>query len=441
MTKRITIGALPSEIDALVSLPQLRQYDLKFLTARGTVEDRWVSSFLPAAQIVRYQLPPKKTSVEQADLTDLFRQWQRERSLKNISHLWLATANHDRPTLQRWSRALNVKLIATDLRLQQQFEQKIWFDRYLARHAVPRPPSRVMAASELGRQLPYPVTVVQQPLSDGGEGTFFVATTAAVRSLLRSGQLQPNERCLAREYIVGQSYGITVLIGADTIALSGLRLQGFVDGEHHRRRFMGIQWLPTAVFKKHQAKITEIFTKLALQMKADGFLGFANFDFLLDRRGGIYILECNPRSSFAQTHFSLSADLLSGLNSNQLLFSALLNPGAVRPTRTRGLSASAFRGAALYLKAQPRRGSTLTVQRTFPLGVYRLRAGAVSFVTADVRRGLKPNEFIFVSVVELGERYPAWYDISTIVSSFPLFNSAGRPNRDARALAAHFRLG
>lgn len=441
MTKRITIGALPSEIDALVSLPQLRPYDLKFLTARGTVEDRWVSSFLPEAQIVRYQLPPKKTSVEQADLTDLFRQWQKERSLKNISHLWLATANHDRPTLQRWSRALNVKLIATDLRLQQRFEQKIWFDRYLARHKVPRPPSRVMAASELGRQLPYRATVIQQPLSDGGEGTFFVTSTTAVRSLLRSGQLQPNERCLAREYIVGKSYGITVLIGAGIIALSGLRLQGFVDGEQHRRRFMGIQWLPTVVFKKNKAAITEIFTKLALQMKADGFLGFANFDFLLDGRGGIYLLECNPRSSFAQTHFSLSTDLLSGLNSNQLLFSALLNPGSARPTQTRGLSSSSFRGAALYLKAKPRSGSTLTVRRTLPLGVYRLRAGAVSYVTPDVRRGLKSNEFIFVSVAELGERYPAWYDIGTIISAFPLFNQAGRPNRDARTLAAHFRLG
>jgi len=438
MPRRLAVGILPIEIDGLVAFTQLRRYSLRCLTARDTAEDRWVSSFLPPAAIVRYSLPATCSSVEQADLSELFTAWRRQGTLRGISHLWLDTANHDRQTLRRWTKKLHIRLIATDVERQQQFENKIWFDRFLGKHGLPKPVSCVQTGRQLSRQLPYRRCVIQHSMSDGGEGTFFVRATAQVQTLLRSARLRASERYLVRQFIAGTAYGITALITPSDVQLSALRVQEFVSAKNSQRHFLGIQWVPGDSVRKDSTKIAAVFKRVGRLLQAEGFIGFANFDFLLDRHGDVHIVECNPRISFSQTHFALCPALLAGLNANQLFFAALLGQKRFRFPRSAGLPVSNFSGAALYLKARPVRGKRLTIRKVFPSGIYRVRAGRVEFVSPDIRRTLRSDECIYVAAVAVGEQYPAWYDMGTIVSVFPLFSPAGRPNHSTRVLERYF---
>ena len=438
--KTIKIGVFSLGIDSLMLTPP-SGFRFIFLVARGTEEERWMRQFLDPKDFLLYTLKRgnlcalgSEAILKHSDVTALMKR-------SGIRHLWLT--GQSSPFIESWSRKHRIRTLSTDLKTQRKFEDKLRFDAFLARHHLPKPPSeRVLFPKS-------PITlkglvVLQKPVSLGGQGTFFLRDGKEAQTLLDSGKIRPGRHYLARQRIEGKTYGITVLVGSETISLSALREQCF--SEHYTSNhghFLGIQWTPNSELGPAiQATINSTFRATGEALRSEGFFGFANIDFIISSDSEeLFLIECNPRLSNATAHLfkfpSLSLD--PEIGTGFVRDSALRNP--LRDSfRFHGLPAPDFRGTLLLISVFPTRQNPHIVRQTYPRGLYRLKGKQVRWIDPDPRKiSSGDKQFALLSLAEAGEQFIVTEIMATVFSNFPLFDALGRMNSDGHLILDHFK--
>jgi hypothetical protein len=439
MTERLAL--FPRGLDGLF-LPELPGRELLLLVERGRPEQRWAQRFA-AARLIPYELRGEQPLQELTTGEALARSNIAE-AMRGAGAGALFLHGSRSADIDAWARAAGVRLVAAAAGWARSLEHKIQFDRLLARHRIARPRS---VSGRAGRLDPLPFAgraVAQRPDSMGGEGTFFLAPGAPLRSLVDAGLLRASETCLVREFVRGPALGITVLVGERLVALSALRLQCYYPGpaSSAQRMFAGIQWLPRGALSRRLAgRVERLFLALGRSLHEQGYRGFANVDFICGAGDDPRVIECNPRPSAATPALLVWPELISELPVAELYFDALrARRRAAGRLQLVGLPRGDFAGATLDIQANPRDGGARKVRRTVESGVYRVSRAGHSFVGPDPGLlGPRGSLFAYASI-RRGERYAFDATLVNVCSSVPLYDRHGRLNARGRSVYAAFEV-
>ena len=353
-----------------------------------------------------------------------------------VRALFLSTACSD--PIRSWAVRAGVRLLSTDPDHQRRFEHKLWFDAFLRAHDLPRPRGGVMT---LGRRARFPAVlsarasaVVQEPESVGGEGTWFVDGAEEVDRLADAGVLRRGRRYLVREFIDGRPFGISVFVAPGTVALSAARLQCYnpCRGAGGARVFAGIQWVPTdALSPMLRRNMQRVFTRLGDLLYRRRYFGFANFDFMVDARDRLAVIECNPRMSAATPQVLLHPALLGGVDAGRAyLDPELLHRSYPRACRRRPLPRSSYRGATLDLVSS----APAVITRGLASGRYRWTGRDLIWIDPDLRRLDGDNELAVIGIARPGQRCQPGETLASVMANFALHDDHGAPGPPARRL-------
>ncbi|MFO0747120.1 MAG: ATP-grasp domain-containing protein [Myxococcota bacterium] len=356
------MAVLPRGIDGLFMRRAPSAAGFRYLVEAGSPDEAWARAFLPASALLRYRLRgalgPSPTTPEILAASDVGLVMARA----GIAHLLLTLSRTQ--AMQAWARLQRVTLLAP-APAHRVLEDKLWFHRFMRREGIPQPAGGAVDIARARRLDWRRRQVLQDPGSCGGEGTWFPEGPADIDALVAAGALLPGARYLARRFIDGRPYGITVLVAPGRVALSALRLQCYFPARDGVREFAGLQWTPTAAFAPATlARIEQVMLRLGRALHRRRFLGFANIDFMLDGDGQVFVLECNPRMSASSPHVFRHPELLGGASAGAAAGAEagfdpaeLLLAGFARrqawPARAvaHGISASTFEGATLDVLA------------------------------------------------------------------------------------------
>jgi hypothetical protein len=429
---------LPRGLDGLF-LPPVAGVEVLALVPRGSPEEAWARALYPADHVLPYAwrrddlgpYPATADVLERSDIAAVMRASHVEALLLSASCA---------PMTLAWSQRHDVRLLMTDHEHQRRFEDKIAFDTFLKRHDLPRPTGGPVT---LGRD-PLPVrgpAVVQVPDSMGGEGTFFVRGPEDVDALTRRGALHAGRRYLVRERIQGAPYGVTIFVAPGLVALSALRLQCYHpdDGGAEPRAFAGVQWVPSsALGRALRLRVDQTFLALGELLYRRRFFGFANVDFMIDGRGRLFIIECNPRMSAATPQLLHLPELLSGVSAGAAFLQGFLGGRGYPHEHARlPLPTTSYRGATLDVVYAPGREGVVT--REHASGLYALGADPPSYLGPDVRRLAGSGELAVISFARAGQPCRQGDTLATLLSTDPLYDDRGEMLAPARRALTHFR--
>lgn len=429
--------------DAIVSLA---------LVPRGSAEEAWARSFLPAEQVLPFTLaegagplPSTEQVLLRSDVDAVCR-------AAGVAGLLLSAACS--PAIHAWAGRRGLRLFMSDFAHQRALEDKITFDALLRERGLPTPPGGAILLSPRPHLPVRGRAVVQIPDSLGGEGTFFVRGRRGAARLVAAGAIPARgaQRVLVRRHVTGRPCGLTVFVVPGLVALSAVRLQCYHPAAPGapRRAFAGVQWLATASLPRAlRRRLEETFLALGTLLHRRRFLGFANCDFLIDEQDRPQVLECNPRMSAATPQLLRDPALLGGLPAGPRFIEACLGPGPGERTwawgrspRLQGLPDVAYRGATLDIVPT---GPLVT--RAFPSGRYALASdagpGDVRFLGPEVRGALGAGEFALFSFArpfaQPGQPCHEDDTLATVLSDEPLYDERGALAAPARRILSHLR--
>lgn len=413
-------------------------------------EEDWIGSIVPRERTIVYQLRGHKND-PYPSTGDVLRDSNVAQELRRRRIGSLVLSSSFTPDVRDWSQRNGMQVIASRFEDQRRLENKIWFDRFLTRHAIRKPESIIVRVAHLVRSAPTgnavstgrvgqvvrsgtrvgaakspdwlrgPV-VVQRADSLGGEGTYFLDSAGEWPELARRLELPVGERLLMRRFITGRSLGITVFVSPGTIALSAVRRQCYFprsDGVE-RSTFAGIQWVASdELSSRLRTSIESVFRALGEQLYRSRFVGFANCDFLADADDRVWLIECNPRMSAATPQLLARPELSGGVLTGERLLDAFRLPRRwpAQPVWS-PFPETTYRGATLELVCPP----SAVVNREPRSGAYRDRAGSYALYSLS-KRGQRPTPEATLGIV---------------LADFPLYDGE-TPNAEAYRLIKKFR--
>lgn len=408
-------------------LPPIAGCETFALLRAGSPEADWAGTIVPRAAALVYRLrgheaDPYPSTGDVLRDSDVARVLQR----RGISALLLSSSF----TLEvrDWAQRHGVRILAADYEDQERLENKLWFDRFLARHQIPRPESAVVVAGEhsaLSVLSDAGPVVVQRADSMGGEGTYFLTSLSEWPKVAGDLPLPRGERCLARRFVSGRPLGISVFVAPGLVALSAVRLQCYYPrhGGEDRRLFAGVQWLPAKSLAPHLCgRINAVFQRLGTLLYRRKYFGFANFDFLADSEDQVWVIECNPRMSAATPQLLAQPELSGGVSLGRKLLEGFARPRRwPRAFASSPLPMTDYAGATLDITGQS--STSQPVRREFASRPHSDRAGEVAVY----------------SLASKGQVATSETTLATILADFPLYDARGNLNAAGRRLTAHFR--
>ncbi len=333
------------------------------------------------------------------------------------------------PRVHQWAQQHGLTLLMTRFDLQDQLENKLWFDGFLRAHGLPVPPRMPLPLGATDWQGPV---AIQEPDSLGGEGTFLVRAPDQLAQLWGQGHLQPGRPYLTRALLPGQAFGITVFVDASLTLLSAIRQQCYAPATQHLL-FAGVQWA-TALPDPLRQQLSRIFLRLGRALREVEFRGFANVDFLLDPQQNVWILECNPRLSAATPQLARHRQTTGGFDLTERFEDVeFLSRPEAATIDEQGIAQSDFAGSTLDLAVPPSlHGYRLT--RVLPSGRYTARDGHLLYLGAELRDPLALGEFQLVALAQPGDVLQAEQCVATVQATVPLYDDAGQLLPDFAAL-------
>ena len=239
-------------------------------------------------------------------------------------------------------KKLNITPLGNDYTWASKLEDKIYFDSLLSKLKVKKP--RTLSLSEvkvLATKKPSKKIVIQDSESFGSFGTKIVSSSESITLLAKKYTCQ---KTLIREFHEGHVFGITMLVGKHTYALSSLRQQCYFETN---LTFAGVQWIASKnLALKLRTTIEKTFKQLGRYCIDKKYHGVLNFDFIVDAKQNVFVIECNPRLSSATPHLLSYPELIHGIDVGTFIIShkALLPQRGTIP-------ASTFQGALFDLMA------------------------------------------------------------------------------------------
>ncbi|MCX6789716.1 MAG: ATP-grasp domain-containing protein [Candidatus Gribaldobacteria bacterium] len=346
---------------------------------------------------------------------------------KKVSCFWLSLCQENVDFVSLWAHKNNFSLIGRP-DLIKKLENKIFFDRFLAKHNIKKPNSQEIFY-EQGKNIEFKHPfVLQDPVSSGGEGTFFIKNKNSLKQLNKS-ILRDKAKLLLRELVYGTPCGITLFIDKDRAITSSVRRQCFENADNLARRvFLGVQFLPYSHFnKKETEEINKTFFQISSIFRENKWFGLFNFDFIISKKGEIYLIECNPRISAASSLLFYYPELNNGFNIAEVFLESLFKEKVQKESFIfYGLGKNQFQGSIFYLDIEVSAGKSIKIKKVFKEGVYEQTDSNILFLSYNLNKISSPNKrFILKNEVCVGEVYKKAFTTSTILSNYPLFDSKG----------------
>jgi hypothetical protein len=434
-TKKIIIGYAANELESFYLSRSCSDYNFCCLVASRGSDEVWVEKFLDKAKVGHYDLKPG-ISVENSEYDEIFSNSNIADIIKknSIKKLWLTTNIDNGKFLEKWSKKEKITLLCPPFNWQKKLENKVWFDRFLTKHGLPKPESQILPKAK--RDIVYNgKIVIQEALSSGGEGTFFVRNRKELLGFYQK-TYRKEKSYLARKFVDGISLGITVLVSPPEIYLSPVRVQCYqktVVGE--AKLFQGLQWLPnTSISLKQQKMINQTFWSVGKKLNTAGYQGIVNFDFILSP-DQVFLIECNPRLSSATPQVFQHPELLGLKDSSGLVDYYLTPKKKTSIKRCHPLRKNFFSGSYVSLKA-PFSGK---LKKNMVSGIYVMLKNKIHYLQADIfGNKFSTNRFICHSSALVGEKYKKNDEYGRIYSDFPLFSAQGKINADGRKVINYF---
>lgn len=431
MGKKTKIGVLADDLEFI-----LLSAGKKSLPAEIVYFVEKTSDILPiipeSAKIARYSFE-KGYSPEESDdfLKAVVSRSNIEQAAREngVSCFWFSLAGENVRFVSSWAVKNGFSLIGRP-DLIEKLENKILFDRFLARHKIKKPKSKEIIY-ERGKSIAfrYPF-VLQKPVSSGGEGTFFIKGKNSLEHPAKAG-LKNKSKTLLREWLKGPACGITLSVCQKGAITSAVRMQCFEkEDAWGRKAFLGVQFLAHSFFSKKQIKeMNETFFRVGYLFRERGWFGMFNFDFIISEKKGICLIECNPRISAASSLLFHYPGLNNGFDMAEIFLKESLGKkknASKEPFVFYGISESRFQGSVFYPEAKVGLGRKAEVKRVFQEGVYGQSRGKIVFLSRDLGKISSAGErFILKNEVSANEIRENGFVTSTVLSNYPLFNLGG----------------
>ena len=414
------IAALAGKLDFLFISSPPKRIQLFFILIEGAPDFEWLSKIIPAKKQIVARLK-KSLGNENSSDDDLIKRSSLTEMLKKFRVDAFVTSHQGSFFLEKWSEKNKIKLIATDVKDQVTFENKIWFDQFLNRSKITKPRSVICLGKDLKKSLTPPL-VIQEQNSFGSFGTYIIHSDIEQKTFVRKNSLKKNSRYLVREFQKGRTYGITVFVDASHIVLSSCRLQCFYPYQGVKPVFAGIQWVKTAHFtQKAKFHINDTFQKLGTLLHNQEFFGFANFDFILTPANEVKVIECNPRLSSASPHLFSCHELTSSINTASLFLSKYISKP--KSLERYPLPQSKFEGALLDIVCSTH---SEEISKTIPNGSYQACASGYKLMSTKPSQltALYPTLF-YSSEASIGQTVEFEETCGSLITNFPLFSPRG----------------
>jgi len=214
--------------------------------------------------------------------------------------------------IENWAKKNKITLIRTEWKLQKNFEDKIFFQKFLDKYSIPSPTTYILNSKKDFSKVKNFPAVIQFPYVNPPLPATFLRGVSDLKEFLNRKEIKFPLIC--REYVNGKPLGVSILLGEKKMVFSSLRLQCFADKKDPFSEFLGIQWVSYKRFKKTEMEnLNRVVLALAKALQKEKFTGVANVD-LISNDNGVYVLECNPRMSSATPCLALERQLVHGIN-------------------------------------------------------------------------------------------------------------------------------
>lgn len=448
MQNKPRIGVFADKLSHHFLKEAIPNVDLFYLFESNPGFQKWLTSFLPPEKLLPYSFKKNNHYVN-----DYFDNKEKEGILYNsnlgdviikndIDHFVLGLVSTK--YIRDWALKNKITLISTDYDFQSRFENKIFFDNFLARNQLPKPKSSLFNCSNKSH-LPFEgKVVIQKPFSHGTEKTFFVQSDQEIKNLVSRGDLELKENYLVREYIEGKTFSLTVFIAPGLIALSSAEIQCFSEPKFSlKNKFIGVQWMGNKLNRRLVESINSTFLKIGQLLYQKRYFGFANFDFIVSPKEKIYLIDCNPRLATSTTHLikypSLISDLPVGKIFMEYFFNKKLYSSKIKYFT---YPSSSFEGSFLYICVFPEKfGKEIKIINNYQNGLYNLSDNQFSFVSPDPAEiGCSQKQLVFFSTAKAGEVYKETSVVASVISNYPLYTEQGEINKDGQKVLETFKF-
>ena len=445
MEKFTKIAAFADNFDILFLPKNIAGADFYYLAAKNSSALDWFKENLPEEKILLFEPDDKEKNLGDWDIDELLYHSNITQIIKLHQIDFFAPSLHATKAVYEWSKENNVKLLSTDFNLQNNFENKLYFDQFLKENNLPKPASLVFNAAKSPKTPFEGKFVLQEPTSGGGKGTFFIESEDELKNLLSAGKILPNENYLVRTFIKGETYGITVFIAPGKIALSPCRRQCFYPANKFgKKRFAGIQWIANEFNDNLIQNINSTFFKTGELLYQKKFFGFANFDFIVDGENRINFIECNPRFSAATPQLIQRPKMTSDLPVGKIFVEGFLTP-QIYPEKIDyfGYPQTNFNGSVMEINVFPEEENReIIIKKQYQNGLYNYQDRKLSFATPKIEEINDNHQQLFYCspAVNIGDIFKEDNVVSYIFSNFPLFTKQGEINEEGREVLGTFKF-
>ncbi len=193
-------------------------------------------------------------------------------------------------------RACGVTIIGTDCDAIERAENRDAFEQVLKDLNIPQPKGEAVTDIEAGvraaAEIGYPV-LVRPSFVLGGRAMQIVANEEQLRRYLKTAvEIDEKQPVLVDRYISGKEVEVDAVCDGENVFIPGIMELVERTGIHSGD---SISVYPSfSLSSKVKATIIDYTTRLG---RGIGIVGLYNIQFIVDRDGGVYVIEVNPRSS------------------------------------------------------------------------------------------------------------------------------------------------
>ena len=296
---------------------------------------------------------------------------------------------------------------------------------------------RLAAGAGLGKQL-----VVQSPYGDSGHTTFYISSRADWRRHAAAIAVEPEVKVMKRIDPLGATLEACVTRCGTVVGPLLTELVGHPELTPYRGGWAGNEVFAGAFSEAARATAREYTERLGAQLFSEGYRGYFDLDFLIDRDcGEIYLGELNPRicgaspltNHAAFAHADVPLFLFHLLEFSGVDFELDVEELNARWADPRFIDS----WSAVVLKSTSAEVDRVT--EAPPSGLWRLReGGGVSYERFDYRRSAieTEREGLFLRITGPGDWRYEGADLGILVTRGRLMTDEFELNERARAWVA-----